>query len=229
MACRCRSLVAVTALLPLAATFSGPKCGFISRRDCIAATAASGVASFAPVWPAAAKLGRDPKLLQDNVVFLLRVKEATGQETRLINTGKYKELQRLNIKRAVSFILDNYALRDRFVAASVWLPNEQQGDALAYAGRAVESLVQILEYFPQDLQANDLSAEQKKFVLAALQQTSSNIDSFLTMLPQDAVEAAAKQVAEENQLNVVEYEEVNADKIINAPPPPPSLPPPPET
>ena len=51
---------------------------------------------------------------------------ATGQETRLVKTGKYKELQRLNIKRAITFMLDNYDLRDRFVAASAFAPLEQQ-------------------------------------------------------------------------------------------------------
>jgi predicted ATP-grasp superfamily ATP-dependent carboligase len=136
-----------------------------------------------------------------DLVLILRVQEATTQETRLVSTGKYKELQRLNIKRAIRFMLDNYSLRDRFVAASAYAPAKSQQQVLSAAQRAVESLTQILEYFPNDLVANDLSPEQKTFVLAALESTSTSIDGFLEQMPAEVVSAARRQIAEENQLN----------------------------
>ena len=124
---------------------------------------------------------RDGAVLREQLVLILRVQEATGQETNLVKSGKYKELQRLNIKRAISFMIDNYNLQDRFVTASAFAPLEKQQVATEYAQTAVESLVQILEYFPDKLVANDLSREQSQFVLAALTSTSKNIDSFLSL------------------------------------------------
>jgi hypothetical protein len=182
---------------------------------------------------------RSKAVLQEQLVLILRVQEATGQETRLVSTGKYKELQRLNIKRAVKFMLDNYSLRDRFVTASAFAPLEQQQQATDYAQTAVESLVQILEYFPDKLvrhasshwnacatrvlrryymclclctraaqSANDLTSDQAKFVLAALKSTSKSIDAFLSLMPAEAVAAAKAQIADENDLNDKEYDEI---------------------
>ena len=44
-------------------------------------------------------------------------------------------------------------------------------------------------------------------------------------MPPEAVELAVAQVAEENRLNEVEYDEVVGEKIINAPPPKAAPPP----
>jgi len=57
--------------------------------------------------------------------FPRRVQEASEQETRLIVTGKYKELQRLNIKRAIGMMIDNYDLAGRFVRASAFAPSDK--------------------------------------------------------------------------------------------------------
>ncbi|KAL3905236.1 MAG: hypothetical protein SGPRY_010984, partial [Prymnesium sp.] len=67
---------------------------------------------------------------------------AAGQETRLIKTGKYRELQRLNIKRAIKFMLDNYSLNERFVKAASFAPASQVVAATQYGQAAVESLIQ---------------------------------------------------------------------------------------
>ena len=117
----------------------------LSRREAVAGIAA---ALPLPAFAAVKAPSRNPAVLREQLVLILRVQEATGQETRLIKTGKYKvcnaayaayaasaeapplshpvrilqELQRLNIKRAISFMLDNYSLRDRFVTASAFAP-----------------------------------------------------------------------------------------------------------
>merc|ERR1719440_2224839 len=74
------------------------------------ATTLTGVATLACL-PTTAWAARDLTKLQPDLVLILRVQEATSQETRLVKTGKYKELQRLNIKRAIAFLLDNYDRR----------------------------------------------------------------------------------------------------------------------
>ena len=165
-------------------------------------------------------------MLREQLVLILRVQEATRQETRLVSTGKYKELQRLNIKRAVSFMLENYDLRDRFVTASAFAPLGEQQRATEYAQTAVEGLIQILEYFPDKLSANDLSPAQKDFVLAALASTSKSIDSFFLLMPDEVVAAARAQIAEENRLNEIDFQEIE-ETIVNAGPKPPPPPPPP--
>lgn len=158
--------------------------------------------------------------LEPELVLILRVQEATAQETRLIKTGKYKELQRLNIKRAVRFLLDNYELQQRFVNAASYAPRSRVVSAGSAGNAAAEALIQILEYFPQDLTANSLSPEQARFVLAALSACSRSIDEFLALMPPEAVEKAQAQVAEENRLNELELVDEDGNKAIMINPPP---------
>ena len=235
---RCRATLFLAALiLPLQlSAWSVPSSSSrLSRRQTLAAAVAvAPLAAVTPLPAFAAVKGpsRSVKLLQENLVLILRVKEACGQETRLISTGKYKELQRLNIKRAVGFMLENYSLRDRFVSASAFAPLEKQQVATDYAQTAVESLIQILEYFPDKLAVNDLTSTQKDFCLSALKSTTRSIDSFLTLMPPEIVEKAVAQIAEENELNEQEVSEydvkiINQDSSYRRPPPPPPPPPPP--
>ena len=168
---------------------------------------------------AAVAAGSAEKGLVPQLVLILRVQEATSQETRLVSTGKYKELQRLNVKRAIRYMLDNYSLEERFNRAAAFAPREKVASATAYGANAAEALNQIIEYFPQDLVANDLTAEQKRFVLRALATTSNAIDSFLALMPAEAVARATEQVVEENRLNELEFVDENGNKasILNAP------------
>jgi len=130
---------------------------------------------------------------------------------------RYKSLQRLNVKRAVSMMMDNYDLNGCFVKASAAAPGSKVQTAVGYGTTAVESLIQIIEYFPDKLVANDLSREQQTFVISALDSTSRNIDSFLDLMPSTALDAARAQVEKENQLNNKEYSEFNEEEIINKP------------
>ena len=211
----------------------------VSRRDALAAAATSAASLTLPLAllprPALAAVKaptRSAKVLNEQLLLIMRVQEATGQETRLIKTGKFKELQRLNIKRAISFMLDNYELRDRFVTASAFAPLSQQQQATEYAQTAVEGLIQILEYFPDKLSVNDLTPEQRSFVLRALESTSKSIDEFLRLMPPEAVDGAREVLLMENRLNEEDFEsEKTAGTIVNAapaPPPPPPPPPPPQ-
>jgi hypothetical protein len=111
-------------------------------------------------------------------------------------TGKYRDLQRLNVKRAIRMMIDNSDLATRFALATAFAPLDQVTAATDYGNTAVEALTQIIEYFPQDLQANDLGPEQKKFVTNALATASKSIDSFLMLMPKDTVDAARAQLEE---------------------------------
>lgn len=75
---------------------------------------------------ARAALVKPPPIdLKAELVYILRVQEACSQEVRLVKTGKYRELQRLNIKRAVTMMIDNYDLAGRFNKAASAAPKEQ--------------------------------------------------------------------------------------------------------
>ena len=50
-------------------------------------------------------------------------------------------------------------------------------------------------------QVNFLPADKQKFILKALSTCRSQLDSFLSYLPKDAVQEMRKLVAEENELN----------------------------
>ncbi len=97
--------------------------------------------------PALAKSLKDASL-ESLLYTLLRVREALTQETRLIQTGKFKDVQRANVKLAVRFMLKNYRLSDTLVAASAKLESPAQRLAAADVGNSiVETLYTILEYF----------------------------------------------------------------------------------
>jgi len=189
----------------------------VSRRQLLTTAAAASACPSLP-WAASAanKNLKVKKPLKPELVLILRVKESTAQETRLISSGKYKDLQRLNIKRAVGMMLENSELRERFVSASLYCPPDQVQVATQAGNTAVESLIQILEYFPDKLKVNDLTPDQKKFVLAALESTSRSIDQFLELMPADTVKAAREQIEEENALNAAELEERDV-KLLNPP------------
>ena len=77
------------------------------------------------------------------------MREATEQETRLIRTGKFKDIQRANIKLAVKFMVENYRLADTLVAAAAYIEggNDRRLEAGQLGQNAVQNLLTILEYF----------------------------------------------------------------------------------
>lgn len=122
-----------------------------TRRDILRstflATTAGIVFGSATLSPQVAWAAVRPPL--DECLYrILRVREATQQETRLIKTGKFKDVQRANVKLAVRFIVENYKLNDSFVAASAYLDGNQKRVEAGQVGQiAVQNLYTILEYF----------------------------------------------------------------------------------
>jgi hypothetical protein len=74
--------------------------------------------------------------LGDLLYTILRVREATEQESRLIKSGKFKDVQRANIKLAVKFMVENYRLQDAFVSAAAYLDGNERRIAAGDVGQA---------------------------------------------------------------------------------------------
>jgi hypothetical protein len=95
--------------------------------------------------------GPQRKPLVDLLYTILRVREATSQESRLIKSGKFKDVQRANIKLAVKFMVQNYRLADTFIAACTYLKDggtEQRRLEAGQVGQTVvQNLITITEYF----------------------------------------------------------------------------------
>lgn len=129
------------------------------RKTVAALAVAPGLLLLLPVKIASAAT-REP--LPDVLYRIMRVREATQQETRLIKTGKFKDVQRANVKLAVKFMVDNYRLNDAFVTASSYLEgsDSRRVEASQVGQTAVQNLYTILEYFDSaDVQNLKVSEE----------------------------------------------------------------------
>lgn len=175
--------------------------------------------SLIPIQAEAAERQPLDKLLYN----LMRVREATFQESRLISSGKFKDVQRANVKLAVKFIVNNYRLSDTVVQASAYIEDSSKRITAGDVGQsAVQDLITILEYFDSsDVQnlkvGSNGMAGKESLVTQGLQSARSNIDTFLEYFPKDKVDAARKKVIEENELNYQEWDPKLGD-IVNLPP-----------
>ena len=148
----------------------------------------------------------------DSVLLILRVKEAAAQETRLIKSGKFKDLQRNSIKLAISLMLDNYQLLDNINKAARFAGGSRSQEAYSVGQGAVEALQSVLEYFDSSsssLKVDTISSEKQAFVVRALDVASQRIDQFLAYLPPDQVATAVAFIDYENELNLREYAQAN--------------------
>merc|ERR1719382_1511562 len=86
-------------------------------------------------------VNKDEKTLQESLYYISRVQEATVQQERLVSTGKFKDMQRNNIRRALNMMTDNYKLADQVVTASGFVTNSANVMAASSAGNdAVDAL-----------------------------------------------------------------------------------------
>mmetsp|Transcript_1986 Transcript_1986/g.2791 ORF Transcript_1986/g.2791 Transcript_1986/m.2791 type:complete len:247 (+) Transcript_1986:271-1011(+) len=160
--------------------------------------------------------------LNDCLYTILRVKEATAQETRLIKSGKFKDVQRANVKLAVKFILQNYRLQDTFITASSYIvDNSKRIDAGEVGNSAVQALQTILEYFDssdvQNIKVGSSGMSGKEdLVLKGLDSAKRSIDEFLTYMPSKDVETVLAKIKEENELNKSEWDPALGE-IVNLP------------
>mmetsp|Transcript_41806 Transcript_41806/g.75283 ORF Transcript_41806/g.75283 Transcript_41806/m.75283 type:complete len:257 (-) Transcript_41806:59-829(-) len=163
------------------------------------------------------------KPLPTYIYNILRVREATEQETRLISTGKFKDLQRANVKLAVKFIINNYKLSDSIIAASSYLKGNARVQASGVGQSAVQSLYTIVEYFDssdvENIKVDKLDAGKEAIVNNGFKSVRRDIDEFLSMFPQDVVDEAKAKIREENELNYKEFDP-SLGSILNPNPSP---------
>lgn len=190
---------------------------FLSRRSLFQSlTVASITAAVTATQPAFAA-ERVP--LETSLYTILRVREATQQEARLIKSGKFKDVQRANVKLAVKFMVENYQLGDAFVKASSYLETNERRVAANTAGQnAVQDLYTILEYFDsadvQNLKVSSLSSDKESVVIKGLDATRRSIDEFLGYFPKETVDSVKSKVKTENDLNFQEFDRSLGD-ILN--------------
>jgi hypothetical protein len=186
-----------------------------SRRNFFQSTATSlltvGTILTNPTKAFADEAPAPVRSVQTNLYSILRVREATEQETRLIKSGKFKDVQRANVKLAVKFMLANYNLSDNFIAASAYLPGTKRVQAGDVGQNTVQNLFTILEYFDSsDVQnikvSNSGLGGKENLVLSGLDATRKGIDEFLSYFPKEDVEAVVAKINEENEMNFKEFD-----------------------
>lgn len=163
----------------------------------------------------------EPRNCNDAIYTILRVQEATLQEERLVRSGKFKDLQRANVKFAITLMLKNYRFADAFTTATTLASSTL--DAAQVGRDAVDALQQILEYFDassRSLKVDTISGEKLDFVLRALTAANTRIDAFLTYMPPAEVEKAKAVVKAENDKNLAEYKKAFPDEPVYLNPPP---------
>lgn len=159
--------------------------------------------------------GGAQKTVQTPLYYILRVREATEQETRLIKSGKFKDVQRANVKLAVKFMVDNYRLNDNFIAASAFLTGDRRIKAGDIGQSVVQNLYTILEYFDasdvENIKVGSTGLGGKEvIVLNGLQAARKGIDDFVGLFPKEDVMAVIAKIEEENAVNEKEF-----DKELN--------------
>lgn len=156
-------------------------------------------------------LDEDVKTVQTPLYYVVRVREATDQESRLIKSGKFKDVQRANVKLAVKFMVENYRLNDNIIAASAYLTGNKRIQAVEAGQSTVQNLFTILEYFDssdvQNIKVGATSmAGKEALVLKGLEATKKGIDEFLSFFPKEDVEAVVQRIEKENDLNFKEFD-----------------------
>lgn len=133
-----RSSVSTRSVTMLTAVHRETHTAAINRREWLQQNALTAVFTAASstllVGQSAWAATRPP--LGDLIYTILRVREATEQETRLIKSGQFKDVQRANIKLAVRFMVENYRLQDAFVSAAAYLDGNDRRIAAGDVGQA---------------------------------------------------------------------------------------------
>lgn len=200
----------------------------VSRRNVfqqagIASAATLVLSSIGFSNPLPAQAAADTTL--DSYLYkIVRVLEATQQEQRLIKSGKFKDMQRANVKLAVKFMVQNYRLSDCVVGASTFLKggNSQQMAAIDTGQMAVQNLQTILEYFDSSdvenikVGKNSMNGKEE-IVVKGLEATSIKLEQFLSYFDEADVTRVKAKVQEENDLNTKEFDKSLGD-IINLKP-----------
>eukprot|EP00568_Trieres_chinensis_P004818 CAMPEP_0183291256 /NCGR_PEP_ID=MMETSP0160_2-20130417/736_1 /TAXON_ID=2839 ORGANISM="Odontella Sinensis, Strain Grunow 1884" /NCGR_SAMPLE_ID=MMETSP0160_2 /ASSEMBLY_ACC=CAM_ASM_000250 /LENGTH=260 /DNA_ID=CAMNT_0025452039 /DNA_START=51 /DNA_END=833 /DNA_ORIENTATION=+ len=197
-----------------------------SRRTFLTSAAAVTATSFISLMPKVA-IADDKSTPRPSVekclYYILRVQEATEQETRLIKSGKFKDVQRANVKLAIRFMITNYNLSDNFIAAAGTLEGNRRIKAGEAGQAVVQNLYTILEYFDSSdvdnlkVGTSNSMAGKEGIVLSGLDTAKKGIDEYLSYFPENVVNSVRAQIQEENELNRKEFDS-SLGNILNLAP-----------
>ena len=127
----------------------------------------------------------------------------------MISSGKFKDVQRANVKLAIKFMINNYKLSDSIIAASSYLKGNERVQASGVGQSAVQSLYTIVEYFDASEVENikvDSLAGKEDIVNNGLKSVRRDIDEFVSYFPKDTVEEVTAKIETENELNYKEFD-----------------------
>ena len=141
----------------------------------------------------------------------------------MIKSGKFKDVQRANVKLAVRFMIENYRLNDAFVGASSYVEggNNRRVEAGQIGQATVQNLYTILEYFDasdvENIKVGQSSmAGKEELVLRGMDATRKGIDDFLVFFPSSEVQPVQDLIEDENRLNEKEFDP-SFGQIVNLP------------
>lgn len=145
--------------------------------------------------------------------LLMRVREATTQQERLISKGTFKDVQRGNIKMAVRMMTAGYDLQGALDALARDFPDEKKKKVKVIKREIIESLTILQAYFgdTEKLTVDELVGEKKSFVIAAFVSCRDKIDNFLDLLPPGQVRRVQDFIDQENAENAKAMEEAGIE------------------
>ena len=149
--------------------------------------------------------------LQQALYLISRVQEATVQQERLVETGKFKDMQRNSIKMALNMMLDNYKLGDQIVVASAYVGADKALTASQAGNEAIEVLETAKEYFSKELKVSGLTDQQRTFIVDAMSTTRAKLDGFVKFFP-EAHKAVQIKIALDEMIERLEVDNPDLKK-----------------
>ncbi|GAB5372821.1 hypothetical protein AAMO2058_001697400 [Amorphochlora amoebiformis] len=161
---------------------------------------------------------KDRQPLRPILLPILRVQEATVQESNLIKTGAYKDYARADVKLAIQYMLEAYELPQNMDSAATYASQENYYEAVDAYQKVVESLRSILsDYSGEETLIGNLDKQVEKTILNRLATARDEISRFMSYMPLDIVQQAQDFIEEENRLNLAEFKDNEVINVVEVP------------
>jgi hypothetical protein len=149
----------------------------------------------------------DPDKLRESLYLMSRVQEATVQQERLVNRNLKQEELKPKMKLSLRLVDRSYKLIDQINYTSQFVSPQSDIVVATEAGLgAVEALQSAIDYVNTDLKVGELSAEQKEYLIDALQTTRNELFTYVNYMPQDKLAQARLRIERENVDNRDEFD-----------------------
>ncbi len=149
----------------------------------------------------------DPDKLRESLYLISRVQEATVQQERLVNKNLSQEELKQKMKLSLRLVDRSYRLIDQINYTSQFVSPQTDIVQATEAGiEAVEALQSAIDYVNNDLKVGVLQAEQKDYMIDALQTTRDQLFAYVKYMPQGKLEEARLRIEKENVDNRDEFD-----------------------